>query len=131
MLHRAVLGSLERFIGILLENFAGALPPWLHFRQAEIIPVAPAFNDYAQKAADALSAKGYRVEADLGDGRMNAKIRAAQGLKIPYMLVCGQKELDDGTVSVRMRDGKQLPAMKLDAFADYLADKVRTRALDL
>ncbi|MBQ8561106.1 MAG: threonine--tRNA ligase, partial [Spirochaetaceae bacterium] len=87
MLHRAVLGSLERFIGILIENFAGAFPAWLHYQQVVVIPVAPAFNDYAQQVAATLEDGGFRVQADLGNDRMNAKIRLAQTQKIPYMLV--------------------------------------------
>ena len=84
MLHRAVLGSLERFIGILIENFAGAFPTWLHYQQVVVIPVAPAFNDYAQKVAASLEEAGFRVQADLGNDRMNAKIRVAQTQKTPY-----------------------------------------------
>jgi threonyl-tRNA synthetase len=131
MLHRAVLGSLERFIGILLENFAGALPVWLHYQQVTVIPVAPAFNDYAKKVAASLAAKGVRVQADLRAERMNNKIRVAQGQRIPYMLVVGQREQDEGTVSIRRRDGKQTPSMKAAEFEAYIAEKIKTLALDL
>jgi threonyl-tRNA synthetase len=131
MLHRAILGSLERFIGILIEQYAGAFPVWLHFTQAEVIPVAPSFNEYAQKVEAELKAAGLRASCDLGNDRMNAKIRLAQTQKIPYMLVVGQHEQDDGTVSIRLRDGKQLPAMKITDFAAYAAEKARSRAAEI
>jgi threonyl-tRNA synthetase len=93
--------------------------------------VAPAFNDYATKVAASLAAKGIRVQADLGAERMNNKIRVAQGQRIPYMLVVGQREQDEGTVSIRRRDGKQTPPMKTGDFEAYILEKVRTLALDL
>jgi threonyl-tRNA synthetase len=131
MLHRAVLGSLERFIGILLENFSGALPPWLHYEQAAVIPVAAAFNDYAVAVCESLKGAGLRCHADIRDDRLNAKIRFAQSQKIPYMLVVGEKESADGTVSIRLRDGRQLPAQKTADFVSYLLEKVHTRAYTL
>jgi threonyl-tRNA synthetase len=131
MVHRALLGSLERFFGVLTEHFAGAFPVWLAPEQAAAIPVAPAFNEYAKQAADALRAQGLRVTPELDDRRMNAKIRDCQNRKIPYMLILGQREMDEGTVSIRTRDGKQLPAMAVDRFADYAAAKVRNRDLTL
>lgn len=131
MLHRAVLGSLERFIGILIENFAGAFPAWLHYQQVVVIPVAPAFNDYAQKVAASLEDAGFRVQADLGNDRMNAKIRLAQTQKIPYMLVVGEKEAAENAVAVRFRDGRQQQVMKLDEFTAYLQEKVSNHSVDL
>ncbi len=131
MLHRAVLGSLERFIGILIENFAGAFPAWLHYQQVVVIPVAPAFNDYAQKVAATLEDGGFRVQADLGNDRMNAKIRLAQTQKIPYMLVVGEKEEADQAVAVRFRDGRQQQVMKLADFAAYLQENVSKHSVDL
>lgn len=131
MLHRAVLGSLERFIGILIENFAGAFPAWLHYQQVVVIPVAPAFNDYAQKVAASLEDAGFRVQADLGNDRMNAKIRLAQTQKIPYMLVVGEKEAADNAVAVRFRDGRQQQVMKLEEFTAYLQEKVSSHSVDL
>ena len=131
MLHRAVLGSLERFIGILIENFAGAFPAWLHYQQVVVIPVAPAFNDYAQKVAASLEDAGFRVQADLGNDRMNAKIRLAQTQKTPYMLVVGEKEEADNAVAVRFRDGRQQQVMKLDEFTAYLQEKVSNHSVDL
>ena len=131
MLHRAVLGSLERFIGILIENFAGAFPAWLHYQQVVVIPVAPAFNDYAQKVAASLEDAGFRVQADLGNDRMNAKIRLAQTQKTPYMLVVGEKEAANNAVAVRFRDGRQQQVMKLEEFTAYLQEKVSSHSVDL
>ncbi|MBR2461520.1 MAG: threonine--tRNA ligase [Spirochaetaceae bacterium] len=131
MLHRAVLGSLERFIGILIENFAGAFPAWLHYQQVVVIPVAPAFNDYAQQVAATLEDEGFRVQADLGNDRMNAKIRLAQTQKIPYMLVVGEKEEADQAVAVRFRDGRQQQVMKLADFTAYLQENVSKHSVEL
>jgi threonyl-tRNA synthetase len=131
MVHRALLGSLERFFGVLIEHFGGAFPVWIAPEQAALIPVAESFNDYAQKAAAVLKARDLRVSVELDDGRLNAKIRNCQNRKIPYMLVVGQREMDEGTVSIRLRDGRQLPAMKIEAFADYAVKKVETRDLEL
>lgn len=129
MLHRAVLGSLERFIGILIENCAGIMPPWLAPVQAVIVPVAPAFNDYAQKVQKALDAKGFRVIADIGTDRMNAKIRKHQEEKVIYQLIVGQSEMDNNSVAVRMRKGGQ-KVMTLDEFISFLKDKVDSFAID-
>lgn len=129
MLHRAVLGSLERFIGILIENCAGILPPWLAPVQAVIVPVAPAFNEYAQKVQKALDEKGFRVIADIGTDRMNAKIRKHQEEKVIYQLIVGQSEMDNNSVAVRMRKGGQ-KVMTLDEFISFLKDKVGSFAID-
>ena len=129
MLHRAVLGSLERFIGILIENCAGIIPPWLAPVQAVIVPVAPAFNDYAQKVQKILDEKGFRVIADIGTDRMNAKIRKHQEEKVIYQLIVGQNEMDNNSVAVRMRKGGQ-KVMTLDEFISFLKDKVDSFAID-
>jgi len=136
MIHRALFGSLERFFGVLIEHFGGAFPVWIAPEQAAVIPVSEAFNDYAQKTAAQLRARSnevcnLRVTAELSDDRMNAKIRNCQTRKIPYMLVVGQREADEGAVSVRLRDGRQLPAMKIDEFADYALEKISSRSLEL
>jgi len=131
MVHRALLGSLERFFGVMIEHFGGAFPVWIAPEQVAVIPVGETFNDYAKKVAGELKARELRVSTELSDERMNAKIRSCQGRKIPYMLVVGQKEADEGTVSVRLRDGRQLEPMKLEAFADYVAGKVASRDLEL
>ena len=131
MIHRALLGSLERFFGVLIEHFGGAFPVWIAPEQAAVIPVADSFNGYAQKVRDELRARDLRVSAELDDGRLNAKIRDCQNRKIPYMLVAGQREADEGTVSIRLRDGRQLEAMKVADFAAYAEEKIRSRSLEL
>ncbi len=131
MVHRALLGSIERFFGVYLEHTAGAFPIWLAPEQAVVVPVAPAFDEYAKKVAGELAAAGLRARADLSDDRMNAKIRNAQNSKIPYILVVGQKEAEEGAVAVRLRDGTQLGALKIADFTDRVLQKVRAKALDL
>ena len=123
MVHRALLGSLERFFGILIEHYGGAFPDWLAPVQAVVIPVAPSFAGYAGEVRTDLSRLGVRAEADLSDERMNAKIRAAQNRKIPYMLVVGGREAEARTVSVRTRQGEQLAAMGIEAFAAMVGKK--------
>ena len=131
MVHRALLGSLERFFGVLIEHFGGAFPVWIAPEQIAVIPVAEGFNDYAQKAASELRAADLRVSTELGDGRLNAKIRDCQNRKVPYMLVVGQREADGGTVSIRLRDGRPMPPMKIADFAAYAVQKARSRDLEL
>ncbi len=129
MLHRAALGSLERFIGILIENCAGLLPPWLSPTQAVVIPVAPTFNDYALKVKDELCKRGFKVEADESTERMNAKIRKHQSLKVPYLLIVGEKEEGEQTVSVRIRGGEQ-KVMPFQEFITYLEEKITSFSQD-
>ncbi len=129
MLHRAALGSLERFIGILIENCAGFLPPWLSPIQAVIIPVAPTFNTYALKVKKELEKKGFKVEADDSTERMNAKIRKHQSLKVPYLLIVGEKEEGEQTVSVRIRGGEQ-KVMPFQEFITYLEEKITSFSQD-
>ena len=130
MLHRAALGSLERFIGILIENCAGLLPPWLSPIQAVVIPVAPTFNEYALKVKEELTKKGFKVEADDSTERMNAKIRKHQSLKVPYLLIVGEKEAGDNTVAVRIRGGEQ-KVMALQDFIEYIEEKVISFSQDV
>jgi threonyl-tRNA synthetase len=129
MVHRALLGSLERFFGVLIEHFGGAFPVWIAPEQIAVIPVAEEFNAYAQKAAAELKARGLRVSVELDDARLNAKIRNCQNRKIPYMLVAGEREVNDNSVSIRLRDGSQLPAMKVADFGDCVIKKIETRDL--
>ena len=131
MVHRALLGSLERFFGVLIEHFGGAFPVWIAPEQIAVIPVAESFNDYAKKVAAELKARDLRVSAELDNERLNAKIRGCQNRKIPYMLVAGEREASEGTVSIRLRDGRQLPAMKIADFADYALEKANSRSLEL
>jgi threonyl-tRNA synthetase len=131
MVHRALLGSLERFFGVLIEHFGGAFPVWIAPEQIAVIPVSENFNDYAKKVAAELKNLDLRVTAELDDSRLNAKIRDCQNRKIPYMLVVGEREASDGTVSIRLRDGRQMPAMKAAEFAAYAAKKIESRDLEL
>lgn len=107
MIHRALLGSLERFFGVLIEHYAGAFPPWLSPDQVAIIPVAESAFEYAKSLEKRLRGEGLRVTVDLSDDRLNAKIRNAQKMKTPYMLIIGEKEASADVVSVRYRNGKQ------------------------
>ena len=118
VLHRAVTGTTERFLGVIIEHFAGAFPVWLAPVQAMIIPIADRHIPYAAEVAARLKAAGLRVEVDERGERMNAKIRDAQNQKIPYMLVVGDKEAQDGAVALRLRSGENPGAMPL---ADFLA----------
>jgi threonyl-tRNA synthetase len=131
MIHRALLGSLERFFGVLIEHFGGAFPPWIAPEQAAVIPVSENFNSYAKKVLSELQARDLWVSAELDDSRLNAKIRECQNRKIPYMLVVGQREEDEGTVAIRLRDGRQLDPMTVAAFADYLEEKIKNRENEL
>jgi threonyl-tRNA synthetase len=133
MVHRALLGSLERFFGVLIEHFGGAFPVWIAPEQAAVIPVAESFNEYAQRVASELRRRDIRVSAELGGDRLNAKIRACQTRKIPYTLVVGEKEAAEGTVSARLRGGgaRQLPPMKIADFTVYIEEKIKTRTLEL
>lgn len=129
MIHRVVLGSVERFIGVITEHFAGAFPLWLSPVQVSVIPISNAFNDYAEEVRDRLDAAGIRVEADLRNETMKLKIREAQLQKTSYMLVVGEREQNDKAASVRNRKGENLGAMPVDAIIAKLRreidDKVR------
>ena len=116
MIHRALLGSIERFFGVLIEHYAGAFPPWLSPDQIAIIPVGEMAYDYAREVEKTLRAEGFRVTTDLSSDRMNAKIRNAQKMKTPYMLILGEKEMEGKLVSVRYRNGKQDNFLALDDF---------------
>ncbi|HEY5633533.1 MAG TPA: threonine--tRNA ligase [Burkholderiaceae bacterium] len=124
MLHRAIVGSLERFIGILIENHAGALPMWLAPVQAVVMSITEHHADYAQSVAQTLKKQGFRVLADLRNEKINYKIREFSLQKVPYLLVVGDKERQAATVAVRARGGVDLGAMPVDAFVGRLADDV-------
>ncbi|MBW3671797.1 MAG: threonine--tRNA ligase, partial [Acidobacteria bacterium] len=115
MIHRALLGSIERFFGIMIEHYAGAFPLWLAPVQATVLPVSDKFIDYARTVRDRLADEGLRVELDDASEKLGAKIRQAQLQKIPYMLIVGEKEVEAGTVSVRKRTGGDQGAMEVDA----------------
>ena len=127
MIHRALLGSIERFIGVITEHFAGAFPAWLHPVQVKILPVTDRAAEYAAQAAQALDSHGFRVEVDGRNEKIGKKIREAQLEKIPYMLVVGDRDMEAGTVSVRHRSGGDLGAMKLDEFSALLRQEVDSK----
>ena len=120
MVHRAILGSIERFIGVLIEHYAGAFPLWLSPVQAVIIPIADRHIEYAEQIQDKLINQGYRVEVDSRSERMNLKIRNAQLQKMPYMLIVGDKELELETASVRLRSGTDMGAMPLSDLISHM-----------
>src|SRR6056297_156879 len=120
MLHRAILGSVERFIGVLIEHYAGNLPVWLAPVQVQVLNITDAQADYARSVAKRLSKLGFRAECDLRNEKIGFKIREQTLAKVPYLLVVGDREKNDGTVAVRQRDGSDLGSMRLEAFADRL-----------
>ncbi|MBP5200601.1 MAG: threonine--tRNA ligase [Schwartzia sp.] len=127
MLHRVVYGSIERFIGILIENYAGAFPVWLAPVQVRILPITDKHHDYAYELKKKLFDAGIRVEVDARNEKMGYKIREAQVRKIPYALVVGDQEVADGTVNVRKYGEKDSATMKADEFLAMIEEKIRTR----
>lgn len=128
MIHRVVLGSIERFIGVITEHFAGAFPLWLSPVQVEVLPVSNAFNDYGAEVAKKLDEAGIRVHLDDRNEKIGYKIREAQLQKTPYMLVVGEREKNDGTVSVRTRAGEDKGAVKVEEFVAQALEEIRTKA---
>jgi threonyl-tRNA synthetase len=120
MLHRAIVGSMERFIGILIEHHAGLLPPWLAPVQAVILNITDAQGGFAAETAQTLVAQGFRIEADLRNEKIGYKIREHTLGKVPYLLVVGDREKESGAVSVRTRAGEDLGSMTIEAFAQRL-----------
>ena len=123
MVHRAILGSMERFLGVLIEHYGGSFPLWLAPVQAVVIPIADRHLEYANQVSETLKAGGIRVEVDDRSERMNLKIRTAQMMKVPYMLVVGDREAEAGAVAVRLRDGEDLGAMPVPDFQARLAQE--------
>ena len=130
MIHRTAFGSIERFIGILIEQFAGAFPLWLAPVQVKVIPVSERHLEYAGQIRDQLHAAGLRCEVDDRSEKMGYKIREAQMMKIPYMLVVGDKEIENGTVAVRSRAGGDLGVMEPAAFLAKAQEEIASRALE-
>jgi threonyl-tRNA synthetase len=130
MVHRVVFGSIERFIAILTEHYAGAFPMWLAPVQVKVLPISDVTRDYAQKITDQLEAAGIRVEIDTRNEKIGYKIREAQLQKIPYMLVVGEKEQQNGTVAVRGRKAGDLGSMTLEAFLAKAKEEIDTKAAD-
>jgi threonyl-tRNA synthetase len=128
MVHRALYGSVERFLALLIEHYSGALPVWLAPTQAIVVPITDRNLAYARKVSDKLAATGFRVEVDERAGRMNAKIRDAQLQKIPYMLVVGNKEEQANGVSVRLRTNEDRGITDLSDFIDHLQEVVGAKS---
>ena len=127
MIHRAILGSFERFIGILIENHGGALPAWLAPTQAVILNITDKQDEYSQKIRDLLKKSGFRAQSDLRKEKIAYKIRDHSMQKIPYLLIVGDKEVENNTVSVRARGGEDLGTMSLDKFKDRLLEEVNAK----
>ena len=130
-IHRAPLSTHERMIGFLIEHYAGAFPVWLCPEQVRVIPITDGQNEYAEGIAKQLKSEGIRASADLSSERMNAKIRNAQLMKVPYMLVVGGNEMEAGTVSLRVRDGSQENNIALGEFIARAKDRIENRASEL
>jgi threonyl-tRNA synthetase len=124
VIHRAIFGSFERFIAILIEHYAGAFPVWLAPVQAMLIPIADRHVEYCKQVKERLGVAGLRVEIDASVERMNAKIRNAQMQKIPYMLVVGDREQEQGAVAVRLRSGEDLKSKSVDDFLNLASDAI-------
>ncbi|HZH92659.1 MAG TPA: threonine--tRNA ligase [Tissierellaceae bacterium] len=128
MVHRTILGSMERFMGILIEHFAGKFPVWIAPVQATVLPISDKFNDYAKEVAKQLEAKGIRVEVDERAEKIGYKIREAQMQKLPYMLIVGEKEVEDRLVSVRKRDQGDMGQMGIEAFIEQIMEEIESKA---
>ena len=129
MIHRVVFGSIERFIGIITEHFAGAFPLWLAPVQAEVLPVTDRAAEYAGDIVNKLQAAGFRAEADYRPEKLGYKIREAVGMKVPYMIIVGDKDMENSTISVRHRSGKDLGAMKYEEFETLIKEESNKKTL--
>ena len=129
MVHRALFGSIERFFGVLIEHYAGAFPLWLAPVQVAVLPITDRVNEYAESVAGSLREAGLRVETNTRGDKIGAKIRNAQLQKIPFMLVLGDREMEDGKVAVRERTKGDIGVMSLDDFREMARRLISTRAL--
>ena len=129
MIHRVAFGSIERFIGILIEHFAGAFPTWLAPVQVKVLPISDKFAEYGEKVRKQLDDAGIRVELDTRSEKIGYKIREAQMQKIPYMLIVGQKEQEEGLVAVRSRFEGDEGQKSLEAFIQAVKEEIRTKAV--
>lgn len=128
MIHSAKFGSIERFIGVLTEHYAGAFPAWLAPVQVKLVPVAEAFDSYVDEVAAKLRAEGIRVEVDHSDDRFGKKIRNASKEKVPFTLIAGGEDVEAGAVSFRFRDGSQDNGVPVDEAVARIVRHVRTRS---
>ena len=128
MIHRVVFGSIERFIGVITEHYAGAFPTWLAPVQVKLMPITDRSKEYAEEIYQKLFDAGIRVESDYRNEKIGYKIREAQLQKIPYMLVIGDKEAEAGLVSVRTRSGGDEGTMTIKDFMEKISEEIKTRA---
>ncbi|MGI5888984.1 MAG: His/Gly/Thr/Pro-type tRNA ligase C-terminal domain-containing protein, partial [Oscillospiraceae bacterium] len=131
MIHRAMMGSFERFIGLITENFKGDFPFWVNPYQVAVVPIREEHNEYAKKVCSALKEHRIRYEADYTDRNMKEKIKIFKGYKDPYILVLGDREAADGTVSLNIRGNKQLNGVKLEKFLEMCDEMNKTHSLKL
>ena len=131
VIHRAPLSTHERLVGFLLEHYAGSFPVWLAPKQVKVIPITDTHNEYAAGLAKQMHDLQIRAEADLGSERMNAKIRQAQLMKVPYMLVVGDNEMNSGTVALRKRDGTRQENLPVGEFIALVQERVKIRSAEL
>jgi threonyl-tRNA synthetase len=127
MLHRAMLGSFERFIGILIEHYAGAFPVWLAPTQAVVLNITDSQSDYVNDVVNSLKRKGFRVDSDLRNEKIGFKVREHTIQKVPYLLVVGDREVENGEVSVRARNGEDLGSMSSGEFSALLTKSVEKK----
>jgi threonyl-tRNA synthetase len=127
MVHRAIMGSIERFIGLLIEHYAGLFPTWLAPTQVVVIPVSDRYLDYADEVYARLKEAKIRVKLDDESGKVGYKIRKAELMKIPYMLIVGEKEQQSGTVSVRSKREGDLGAMEISVFLDKILNEIKEK----
>lgn len=127
MVHRTILGSIERFLGILIEHFEGKFPAWIAPVQVRVLPISDRFNEAGQDLVNQLKAEGIRAELDNRAEKIGFKIRSAQVEKIPYSLILGEKEIENGTVSVRKRDLGDLGSMEGSAFIKQLTEEIKEK----
>ena len=129
MIHRAPFGSLERFVGLLIEHFEGKFPVWLAPEQVRVLSISEKHNSYADTVTQRLKDAGVRVSSDVSDDKVGAKIRLARLDRIPYMLITGAREEESQSVSVRHRDREDLGTMTLNDFVDQVCEEIRNRSL--
>jgi threonyl-tRNA synthetase len=131
MIHRAVLGSFERFIGILIEHYGGGFPLWLSPEQVRILPISEKTNDYAKAVEDKLKGASLRCSCDFSNEKISAKIAKAHGEKLPFMLVVGPKEAQSDSVNVRIRGLKENKTVGVDQFLAMASNKIADKKIDL
>ena len=131
MVHRALFGSVERFFGVLVEHFAGAFPFWLAPVQITVLPITDRINEYAENIADILKTAGFRVETNLKSDKIGSKIRESQLQKIPFMLILGDKELEENKISIREKSQGDLGVMDLEEFINLARNLEKTRAIKI